>query len=439
MFVRGVKAVFSSGGKFIIFSFTVYLAFFIAARGAKDMDLLELPGSGAYMYAAFLIPVMTIFVFGGISEQAAEEKLSEIHFTNKAGAGPRLMKRKRDEKDSRILVSHYHSVGIPLAVWLARREEIESALDCSIISIREGADSKQEIITRSIDSRYAIPDFIEWSDEHIKSEDFVLSLGEGLLGEITVDLAKLPHAVIGGTTGSGKSVVLRTLLWQSIVKGARIYIVDFKGGVEFDKRWEDYAEVVTQKERALDILKELTCEMWKRLMLFRKEGCKNIGEHNRCHGDLQLCRVVLACDELAEMLDKDGITDKTEKDLMGELEREMSTLARLSRAAGIHMLLGMQRPDARVLKGQIKNNSPVRICGRAEPVLSEIVLGDPKASQIANEQIGRFYCNIGGLTAFQGYWFEDEKVLKGSGWQRGVMLTEGGYAKGEAYEERRKT
>ena len=88
----------------------------------------------------------------------------------------------------------------------------------------------------------------------------------------------------------------------------------------------------------------------------------------------------MAIDEVAEVLDKKGLK-KEQKEKIEKIEGFLSTIARLGRAVGIHVILSMQRPDANVLAGQIKNNIDARICGKAEDTLSMIVLDSTEASR----------------------------------------------------------
>ena len=114
----------------------------------------------------------------------------------------------------------------------------------------------------------------------------------------------------------------------------------------------------------------------------------------------------MACDEIAEVLDKTGL-DKDQKALIGQIESKFSTIARLGRAFGIHLMFATQRPDADVLKGQIKNKIGSRICGRADKVLSQIILDNSEgAEKISPNDQGMFLTNTGVL--FKGYYVEDE-------------------------------
>jgi len=299
-------------------------------------------------------------------------------------------------------------------------------LDCNIERIENAKSTKQIIKLHTVPTEQGIEDNLLWDDSFIQEKDFVLCIGKGLLEYVKINLNKYPHALIAGVTGSGKSVILREMLWQCIKKGARIYMIDFKGGVEFGIEYEEFGEVVTERQHALELMKELTKEMKMRLDVFRKCGVKNIEEYNQLYPEKPLCRIVLACDEVSEMLDKTGL-QKKDQAIFYEIEKEMSSLARLARAPGINMLLATQRPDAKVIPGQIKNNLPIRISGRmVDKHASEIILGNSKASQLG-DTLGRFMYTVGADTyEFQAFNFSDSSLVKGD-YQVGSMLIEQGY------------
>lgn len=118
--------------------------------------------------------------------------------------------------------------------------------------------------------------------------------------------------------------------------------------------------------------------------------------------------MVFACDEVAEVLDKSG-RNKEDKELLGQIESRLATIARLGRAFGIHLILATQRPDANIIHGQIKNNLDFRVCGRADNVLSMIILDNTSAAdQIPKDARGRFITADG--TVFQGFLFDDRQL-----------------------------
>ena len=119
-------------------------------------------------------------------------------------------------------------------------------------------------------------------------------------------------------------------------------------------------------------------------------------------------RIIIGCDEIAEVLDKTGL-DKARKELVGKIEMRLSIIARQGRAFGIHLIIATQRPDANILCGQIRNNIDMRICGIADDVLSKIILDNTDASEkIPKTSQGRFLTNTG--VVFQAYLFDDTKL-----------------------------
>lgn len=367
-----------------------------------------------------MLPLIVLFVLGSIRPAGRKEfeaAFTEIDFKGKDGRYPYLCETKEEDK-KRIYIFQSN---IPVEEWRNRKALLETAFDCTILKIENG-NSKRIVRVTTLPSDFRIPEKIDWQDALIRESSGVITVGKSALSEITFDLNRVPHVLAAGETGSGKSVILRLILWQFINQGSRVYMFDFKGGVEFGIDYEQYGEVVTERKRALQVLTMLEEENAQRLTLFRNMRVKNIVEYNKKTGK-NLCRVGVFCDELAEMMDKKG-SSKEQKELMEKIEGKISTLARLSRATGINLILGMQRPDANVLTGQIKNNIPVRISGRfADKTASEIVLGSTDACNIPDIK-GRFICKVGNeMQQFQAYYFDDETMLKDVSVEVGGMLT----------------
>lgn len=165
--------------------------------------------------------------------------------------------------------------------------------------------------------------------------------------------------------------------------------------------------MLTDEKTLYKVLVSITDELQNRKQILRTAGVANIDEYNR-NAEKKLYRIVFACDEIAEVLDKTGLS-KQQKDEILKIESELSIIARQGRAFGIHLVLATQRPDAAILNGQIRNNIDTRICGRADNVLLQIILDNTDASdKIAKSSQGRFLTNSGKI--FQAYWF-DENIL----------------------------
>lgn len=201
--------------------------------------------------------------------------------------------------------------------------------------------------------------------EIIESEEFVnnksrltLGIGKDIAGNIIADsLEEMPHLLIGGTTGSGKSVCLNALIMSLLYKSdpsiLRITMIDPKR-VELTQ-YEDlphlWAPIITEPELSVKLLRRLTREMDNRYELFRKEGVRNIQGYNQKHKDSPLYYIVVIVDELADLM---MVAPK-------EIEKLICRLAQMARATGIHLIIATQRPSVDVITGLIKANFPSRI------------------------------------------------------------------------------
>ena len=379
------------------------------ANSTGNMDYLS-PVAGYALehifgtYITFGLIIIPILIFLPLDKRAVQDQLRNIGLVNHTDMVPELKRKYKDKENPRITIWEFSSQGIPLKVWQDKQAAIETALDITIVKMKYGS-GKSRILLYTVPARTDLPEVINWNPKFLSIESFILVLGESFIGPVTVDLVKIPHILLGGSTGSGKSVLLKLLLMQAIQKGAQVCISDFKGGVDFPPVWHEKCRMCVDEETTLELLTELTDELKLRKKLLATAGQSNIDRYNAATGE-QLQRYIFACDEIAEVLDKTGLT-KEQKETVSKIESKLSMIARQGRAFGIHLILATQRPDANILSGQIKNNVNCRICGRADTVLSQIILDNTSAAeQIPKEARGRFLLHDG--TVFQAYWFDDE-------------------------------
>ena len=345
-------------------------------------------------------------LFHPFGKRMAKDQLQSIGLTNHAGMVPELLRKKRDKGHPRVTIWEFRNQSIPLAEWEDNRAAIEAALDISVIKMTYGK-GKSRVLVYAVPALIDLPEILCWKDKYLSPESFVLVLGESLLGPVTVNLAHIPHILLGGSTGSGKSVLLKLLLMQAMKKGASVFIADFKGGVDFPPLWHRDCRICFEEIDLLDLLTGLVAELERRKEIFRTVGCSNIDTYNKATGE-NLQRLIFACDEVAEVLDKTG-ADAERKKMLAQIETRLSTIARQGRAFGIHLILATQRPDAAIIPGQIRNNMDFRVCGRADSVLSSIILDNTDAADlIPKDARGRFLLHDG--TIFQAYWFEESDL-----------------------------
>ena len=231
--------------------------------------------------------------------------------------------------------------------------------------------------------------------EVIESTEYVnttskltLALGKDLIGRIRVsDLAQMPHLLIAGSTGTGKSVFLNSLIVSMLYKATpdelKLVMVDPKRlelGLYADIP-HLLAPVVTDPKVASNVLRNATREMERRLKLLAQRGVRNIDQYNRTFAKGQslslfenvedgeehkpLPLIVIVIDELADLMMVDT----------NNVEESITRLAQMARAVGIHLILATQRPSVDVITGLIKANFPARISFRvASKVDSRTIL-----------------------------------------------------------------
>lgn len=334
-----------------------------------------------------------------------EKELTKAGFADETGESPMLLSRRKNGKGVTLL---FFSKQLPLTEYEKHREHLETVLNMKIISFEMGQDMRHTVI-KALSLPLSNSKTLPWQDCYLSDKDFELVLGEGYFGIERIDISSTPHLLIGGGSGSGKSKLLKLILMESIKKGARIFLADFKGGVDYPTVWHQYCNIITEQSEFDSQLTQILDEMERRRSLLVLSQTSNIGDYNT-KAATSLPRLIVACDEIAEVLDKTGLA-KEEKELVGRVESKLSTIARQGRAFGIHLVLSTQRPDAEILKGQIKNNIGYRVCGRADKILSNIVLDKPDAADtITPQDQGMFLTNTDVL--FQAYYVEDD-CLKG--------------------------
>lgn len=396
---------------YIVIAFVIWVIFRCSAN-TEIKDIFAAFKQAAFqllypIYAVAGFVVLLVLIGTPRGAKSINENLWRIGLTNHAGEAPLLLRSYKENKDFNITVMEFEPNGIARTDWEDKQERIETALNVHIIKFTQGV-SKKRILLYTVSGNEGLPKFMYWKSEYLSNEDFTLVFGRSVIGQVTVNLAKIPHILIGGSTGSGKSILLKLLIMQCVKKGAEVYIADFKGGVDFLPAWHIKCKIIIRENELLNTLGMLVDELEYRKEVLRKSGCANIGEYNKRNGN-GLKRIIFACDEVAEVLDKTGLS-KELKELVTKIEGKLSIIARQGRAFGIHLILATQRPDANLLTGQIRNNIDFRVCGRADNVLSQIILDNTDAAdKIPKESQGLFLTHDG--VVFQGYLFDEKAVF----------------------------
>ncbi len=220
------------------------------------------------------------------------------------------------------------------------------------------------------------------------------------------DLAKMPHLLVAGTTGSGKSVGLNSFILSLISKKTpdelKIVLIDPKR-IEFsmyNKQKYMARPVITDMSDAASCLARLVSLMNERYSLFEKEMVRNIGEY--LAKGKKMPYVVCVIDEFADLI----LSDKT-------VEKQVQMLAQKSRAAGIHLVIATQRPSVDVITGTIKANLPTRLSYKvSSPADSMTILNTVGAEDLLGRGDSLLLEENGTLTRVLGAYVSNEEIMQ---------------------------
>ncbi|MBI2018329.1 DNA translocase FtsK [Candidatus Daviesbacteria bacterium] len=194
-----------------------------------------------------------------------------------------------------------------------------------------------------------------------------------------VDLDKMPHVLVAGTTGSGKSVLLNAIIGSLLFRNSpdelKIIMIDPKRVelTNYNGVPHLLTPVITEPEKILSSLKWAMAEMERRYKLFQSVGVRNISGYNELSGFQALPYIVIIVDELADLMMFAPV----------EIEDAITRIAQLARATGMHLVVATQRPSVDVITGLIKANIPCRIAFNVSSMVdSRVILDGPGAEKL---------------------------------------------------------
>ena len=249
------------------------------------------------------------------------------------------------------------------------------------------------------------------SDNNFKNANhkIPICIGKDISGTIEViDLSKTPHLLVAGTTGSGKSVFINTLLASLLYKFSpdelRLILIDPKM-LELSV-YNDIAHlltpVVTEPKKAVIALKWVCKEMERRYSLMNEENTRSLDGFNQKVSE-KIPYIVVFIDEMADLMMTAG----------KEVEHYVQRLAQMARACGIHLVMATQRPSVDIITGSIKANFPSRISFQvASKYDSRTVLGEIGAEQLLGNGDMLMSKNGGNLIRYQSAFISDNEVNK---------------------------
>ena len=264
---------------------------------------------------------------------------------------------------------------INLSDDIARNTSSESARIATI----PGSNTVGIELPNNIRENVYLSEILSNSDFKKREIKLPIALGKNISGKPVVgDLASMPHLLIAGTTGSGKSVCINTiilsLLYRHTPDKCKFILIDPKmlELSTYEGIPHLLCPVITEAKKAASVLGWVVKEMESRYRLMTKEGVRNIDSYNTKH-KLPMPYIVVVVDEMSDLMLVAG----------KEIENYIQKLSQMARAAGIHIIMATQRPSVDVITGTIKANFPTRISFQVTSKIdSRTILGEQGAEQL---------------------------------------------------------
>lgn len=281
------------------------------------------------------------------------------------------------------------SVGHPLTKFLSVKDILEAGLNVTIAKMVNPSGNKE-----FVDVVYTLEKMPEiWRlDSLMDYQKFSFPIGKTYSGEIKSSLKSVPHFLIAGETGGGKSTFIRMMTTVLLTNNSdlRVIFIDLKGGMEnqvFDGL--NHVELVSEIPEVADRLSKVDSMLTRRMETFAKAKAKDIDAFNKLPRSKSNCvsRTLIVVDEFSELVPTIGSPNKAH---LANINKVLNRISRLGRAVGIHLAIGIQKPDAKNLDPTIKANLPGIICFAVSHFSqSTIILGNGRASDLSADIKGR--------------------------------------------------
>ena len=249
------------------------------------------------------------------------------------------------------------------------------------------------------------------NNSEFKKKDIKLpiALGKNISGiPIISDLTSMPHLLIAGTTGSGKSVCINTiilsLLYRHTPEKCKFILIDPKmlELSTYEGIPHLLCPVITEAKKAASVLGWVVKEMESRYRLMTKEGVRNIDSYNLKH-KLPMPYIVVVVDEMSDLMLVAG----------KEIENYIQKLSQMARAAGIHIIMATQRPSVDVITGTIKANFPTRVSFQVSSKIdSRTILGEQGAEQLLGKGDMLFMSSANRIIRIHAPFVSDDEIEK---------------------------
>jgi len=349
----------------------------------SQLEILNyfLPKWLSYSGLVLELTLITVFMFG-LKDLLAilkwQSNLNLLGLQNFEGQKPVVLDAKTDNSTGRIILKIFNK-GIGVERYKSKTSDLESCFNLSIDKITEGSSPGIVEITLL---KFRLPSFVSFSDFVLDEKPHLsFPLGQSTSGLCFESLKNLPHLLIAGTTGGGKSVFFKQMLYSLIRTTPRLklYLIDLKGGLEMETfSGIPNVQIASTEFQAVAFLTEVENIMTARFKQLKKLNHKEFdpAEHN---GDY----IVVGVDEASVLYTVPKIKDLNTKNQIEVCRNLTDKIAKLGRAAGIHLILATQKVSKETIDTKVQENIGGRICFRMNTLPGSLtVLGNKLAYEL---------------------------------------------------------
>ena len=364
---------------------------------AETLSLLRLAGPLTLGAALFLRDTSSIEVQLQRAFEACRLGVPDLDNKKKV-SWPKRIKKIEKEYGWRLIYSI--PKGLCIGQFLERQLELQTAMNCEMELWQE----QNLLHIRLLIHR--LPKRVKYNyDPSNPPEGMTIPvpIGYSRAGLEVADLVKFPHLLVGGTTGSGKSVFLHGLVYALLFnEKVQVKVIDLKR-LEFIG-YKDHTDYAPTLPEALRVIREVHTEMNRRMELFAAHKVNNIAKWKD-----PLPYVALVVDEFAELWPQRDAQPKKEYEMKKTAHSLLHSILSLARAVGIHCVISCQRPDRFILPGQLKGNLDATLAFRVRNKTAAGILDTPLSAYIPKEYPGRAIWNWQTEREVQCMYFEPEE------------------------------
>lgn len=362
----------------------------------------------AFFFVFLFVTLLFSSILVGLHDfkllQEFQKKLNRIGLKGAEGAFFRVVSvHNVDEFKTTLVIK---SVGIGIDKYQQKKSDIEASFAEEVDSIANGGNP--QIIILYLTKR-KLPKLVKYHDveaQLVKPHSFII--GESMKGVVTRTLESLPHLLIAGTTGGGKSVFFKQTL-VSLLKSTprlQLYLLDLKRGVEMKEFGElPNVRIAKTEAEACQMLKKIKDEMDRRFEYLEKTGNKEIIPARD-----KIDKIVVGIDEASVLYSKVK-ANPTKAHLINTAREYTDELAKLARAAGIHLIFATQKVSKETIDTKVQENIGGRVCFRMNTMTNSVtVLGNKKAFELPDIKGRAVWASGNDFLEIQAPFLDDDEL-----------------------------